>query len=64
MITLTLTEKQLQALAGLIDAGVRASGLQAVASAAEIIALIEAAVAAAREAAEQPTDKPNLREVA
>jgi Spy/CpxP family protein refolding chaperone len=65
-ITLNLTEQQIQKLAGLIDAGVRASGLQAVASAAEIMALLEAAVAAAREAEQQPatTTTTPLREVA
>lgn len=40
MIVLKLTKEQTQALINLMDAGVRASGIQAVASAAELIQLI------------------------
>lgn len=43
MFTLNLTEKQLQALAGLIDAGVRATGIRGVKDAAELLEVIEQA---------------------
>lgn len=42
-ITLQLTEAELGALGGLIDAGVRATGLRAVKDAASLLAKIEAA---------------------
>jgi hypothetical protein len=41
MITLTLTEQEVQALAGLLDAGVKAIGLRAVKDAATILAKLE-----------------------
>ena len=47
MITLTLTEQELQALAGLLDAGVKATGLASVKTAASMLAKLEAAVAEA-----------------
>ena len=47
MITITLTNEELQALAGLIDAGVKATGIQSVKAAAVLIAKLEAAVAEA-----------------
>lgn len=43
MITLTLTEAELQALAGLLDAGVKAVGLRAVKEAAALLVKIEEA---------------------
>jgi hypothetical protein len=43
MITLELTNDELQALAGLLDAGVRASGLRAVKDAATLLDKLEAA---------------------
>lgn len=42
-ITLELTEAEFQALAGLIDAGVRASGLRSVKEAAVILEKLEKA---------------------
>ena len=47
MITLTLDQNELQALAGLLDAGVKATGLQGVKHAASILTKMEAAVAKA-----------------
>lgn len=43
MITLTLTEQEIQALAGLLDAGVKAVGLRAVKDAASLLEKLEAA---------------------
>jgi hypothetical protein len=43
MITLTLTEQEVQALAGLLDAGVKAVGLRAVKDAATLLAKLEEA---------------------
>lgn len=43
MITLELTNDELQALAGLLDAGVRATGLRAVKDAASLLDKLEAA---------------------
>lgn len=63
-ITLTLTEPELQALAGLIDAGVKATGLAGVKAAAVLLSKMEAAVTAARESEPAKPDTPNLREVA
>jgi hypothetical protein len=40
MIELKLTKEQLQALVGLLDAGVRSTGLQAVGAASELLQLI------------------------
>lgn len=47
MITLNLTEAELQSLAGLLDAGVKATGLASVKTAASMLAKLEEAVAAA-----------------
>jgi hypothetical protein len=47
MITITLDQNELQALAGLLDAGVKATGLQGVKHAASILTKLEAAVAEA-----------------
>ncbi len=52
MITLTLDQNELQALAGLLDAGVKATGLQGVKQAASILTKLEAAVAEANETKE------------
>lgn len=43
MFTLKLTETEMQALAGLIDAGVRATGLRAVKDAASLLDKLEVA---------------------
>ena len=43
MITLTLTEQEVQTLAGLMDAGVKAIGLRAVKDAASLLEKLEAA---------------------
>jgi len=43
MITIELTDHELQALAGLLDAGVKALGLRAVKDAAMLLAKLEAA---------------------
>lgn len=43
MISLELTEHELQALAGLLDAGVKAIGLRAVKDAASLLEKLEAA---------------------
>ncbi len=43
MITLNLTEQELQALAGLLDAGVKAIGLRAVKDAATLLDQLEEA---------------------
>lgn len=48
MITLHLTEQDFQALAGLIDAGIRATGMGAVKDAARLLAKMEEAVAEAK----------------
>lgn len=49
MINIELTQDELQALAGLLDAGVKATGLQGVKQAASILTKLEAAVAKANE---------------
>ena len=43
MITIQLTEQELQALAGLLDAGVKATGLRAVKDAATLLDKLEEA---------------------
>jgi len=45
MITLTLTEQETQALAGLLDAGVKAVGLRSVKDAASLLHKLEQATA-------------------
>jgi hypothetical protein len=47
-ITIQFTPAQVQALAGLLDAGLRATGLKAARDAAELLGIIESAVAAAQ----------------
>jgi hypothetical protein len=47
MITLNLTQEELQSLAGLLDAGVKATGLASVKTAASMLTKLEAAVAEA-----------------
>lgn len=47
-VTITLTEAELQALAGLLDAGVKSTGLASVKGAAAVLAKLEAAAEAAR----------------
>lgn len=49
-VTLTLNEANLQALVGLLDAGIKATGLGGVKAGAVILAEIEAAVEAAKKA--------------
>lgn len=57
MITLTLSEAELQSLAGLIDAGVKATGLASVKVAASVLAKLEAAVAEANAKAQEPVEQ-------
>lgn len=54
MITLTFTEQELQAIAGLLDAGVKATGLAGVKTAATLLTKLEEAVA---EANKKPTQE-------
>lgn len=54
-ITINFTLDEVQALAALIDAGVKATGIQSVKAAAVLIAKLEAAVAAANAPAEKDT---------
>ena len=51
-VTITLDQNELQALAGLLDAGVKASGLASVKTAASLLVKLEAAVAEANKPAE------------
>ena len=51
MTTLQLTDHEIQALAGLLDAGVKALGLRAVKDAATLLAKLEEATQA-----KEPTD--------
>ena len=53
MIKLELTETEIQALAGLLDTGVKAVGLRAVKDAATLLAKLE--IAAQSEAADMET---------
>lgn len=53
MIKLELTNEELTSLAGLLDAGVRSSGLRAVKEAASLLSKLEAAVELAN-LAQQP----------
>ena len=46
-VTITLTNEELQALAGLMDMGCKAGGLSVVKTAASLLAKLEAAVAEA-----------------
>ena len=56
MITLTLDQNELQALAGLLDAGVKATGLQSVKLAASLLTKLEAAVAEANAIEQKETE--------
>jgi hypothetical protein len=56
VITITLTQDELSALAGLIDAGVKALGLASVKQAASLLTKLEAAVA---EANAKPSEQEN-----
>jgi hypothetical protein len=56
MITIELTEAELQSLAGLIDAGVKTLGLASVKQAASLLTKLEAAVA---EANAKPSEQEN-----
>lgn len=53
MIKLELTNEELTALAGLLDAGVKATGLQGVKSAAALLSKLEAAVEIANRSNEE-----------
>lgn len=61
-VTITLTENELQALAGLLDAGVKATGLTSVKGAAAVLAKLETAAEAAR--AEQAKAANDTQEAA
>ncbi len=56
LIHLEFTQDELTALAGLLDAGVKATGLQGVKAAASILTKLEAAVAAANTSEQKDTD--------
>ena len=55
-VTITLDQNELQALAGLLDAGVKATGLQSVKLAASLLTKLEAAVAEANAAEPKEND--------
>ena len=55
-VTLTLNNEELQALAGLLDAGLKATGLSAAKSAAALLVKLEAAVAEANAADQKEQD--------
>ena len=55
-VTITLDQNELQALAGLLDAGVKATGLQSVKLAASLLTKLEAAVAEANKTEPQETE--------
>jgi hypothetical protein len=57
MITLTLTEQETQALAGLLDAGVKAVGLRAVKDAASLLTKLETAAQSVEEATAPKKDE-------
>lgn len=61
-VKLELSQEELQALAGLIDAGVKAMGLQAARPAAVLLGKMEEAVAAANAAQEAPAPAPDNKE--
>jgi len=56
MITIELTQDELTALAGLLDAGVKATGLQGVKHAASILTKLESAVAEANKTETKETE--------
>jgi hypothetical protein len=55
-VTLTLNNEELQAMVGLIDAGIKATGLSSVKSAAALLVKLEAAVAEANAAEPKETE--------
>lgn len=55
-VTLTLNNEELQAIVGLVDAGVKAIGLSSVKSAAALLVKLEAAVAEANKSEPQETE--------
>lgn len=55
-VTLTLNNEELQAIVGLLDAGVKAVGLTSVKSAAALLVKLEAAVAEANAAEPKGTE--------
>ena len=55
-VTITLSQDEITALAGLLDAGVKATGLQGVKQAAAILTKLEAAVAEANAAETKEND--------
>ena len=55
-VTITLSQDELTALAGLLDAGIKATGLQGVKQAAAILTKLEAAVAEANAAEPKETE--------
>lgn len=63
-VTLSLSEQELQAFVGLMDAGCKALGLSAAAPAARLQAIIEQAVAEARKAAEAKDNVVPIKEPA
>ena len=52
MITISFNQQELQALAGLLDLGVKSAGLSAVKTAASLLEKLEAAVAEANKTPE------------
>jgi hypothetical protein len=57
MINLSMTEAEFQAMAGLIDLGVKSGGLATVKTAASVLAKLEAAVAEANAKAQETTEQ-------
>ena len=55
-VTLTLDNNELQSLVGLIDAGLKATGLSAAKSAAALLVKLEVAVAKANKSEPQEND--------
>jgi hypothetical protein len=56
MLNLSLNNEELQSLTALLDAGVKATGLQSVKPAAALLAKLEAAVAEANKPAPAPQE--------
>jgi uncharacterized protein YjgD (DUF1641 family) len=56
VITITLTQDELSALAGIMDAGVKTLGLASVKQAASLLTKLEAAVAAANAKPSEPQE--------
>ena len=57
MITLTLTQDEVQALGALIDAAVKATGIQGAKAAVPLFAKLEAAVADANKPKDKETEE-------